>query len=290
MGGRPRNYVDPYHKPELLVAIDRFEALCGFRDPAESAHIIASFDLPALAPLIAALRNDDTATALRAGVELTLRWPASTRTEVVAAVAFAGLARATNEAPWFSLAARLGREFPGDPGVLLALLLQHVWLSPDDAVFMPAGNLHAYIAGSGIEIMAASDNVLRGGLTPKHIDVDELLRILRYEVLEDPVVRPIHLGPALVDLGRPGVRVRPGQGGTRARGCAGRAARLRPADPAVPARPGHRPLRPRRPPAGNRRLGLRRCRRAPVDLVAAPAPGPAGPTGPAVVFQASTAL
>ena len=70
---------------------------------------------------------------------------------------------------------------------MLALLLNHVRLRPDEAVFMPAGNLHAYLRGVGVEIMAASDNVLRGGLTPKHVDVDELLRVLRYEVLDDPV-------------------------------------------------------------------------------------------------------
>jgi mannose-6-phosphate isomerase len=82
--------------------------------------------------------------------------------------------------------------------VILALLLNRVRLRPDEAVFMPAGNLHAYLRGVGVEVMAASDNVLRGGLTPKRIDVRELLRVLRFEVLSEPILRPAALEPGLV--------------------------------------------------------------------------------------------
>jgi len=82
--------------------------------------------------------------------------------------------------------------------VVLALLLNRVRLAPDDAVFMPAGNLHAYLRGVGMEVMAASDNVMRGGLTPKRVDVPELLRILRFEVLADPVVHPVSIAPGVV--------------------------------------------------------------------------------------------
>jgi mannose-6-phosphate isomerase len=95
-------------------------------------------------------------------------------------------------------AASLAAHYPGDPGVLVALLLNRVRLEADDAVWMPAGNLHAYLCGVGVEAMAASDNVLRGGLTPKRVDVPELLRILRFEVLAEPVVRPVPVGPGVV--------------------------------------------------------------------------------------------
>jgi mannose-6-phosphate isomerase len=81
---------------------------------------------------------------------------------------------------------------------VVALLLNHVRLSPGEAVFMPAGNLHSYLHGAGVEIMAASDNVLRGGLTPKHVDQVELIRVLRYEVLGEPVRKPIVLGAGIV--------------------------------------------------------------------------------------------
>ena len=95
-------------------------------------------------------------------------------------------------------AASLAAHYPDDPGVVVALLLNHVRLGSDDAVWMPAGNLHAYLCGVGVEVMAASDNVLRGGLTPKRVDVPELLRVLRFEVLLDPVVRPKPVAPGVV--------------------------------------------------------------------------------------------
>jgi mannose-6-phosphate isomerase len=95
------------------------------------------------------------------------------------------------------LAADLAARYPGDPGVLVALLLNHVRLQPGEAIWMPAGNLHAYLRGAGIELMAASDNVLRGGLTPKRVDVAELLRVLRFEVLDDPILRSEEIAPGV---------------------------------------------------------------------------------------------
>ncbi|SCE71569.1 mannose-6-phosphate isomerase, class I [Micromonospora mirobrigensis] len=184
--GRPageRNYVDPYHKPELLVALSPMEALCGFRDPAVSAEALAGFGVPALAPVVAALR--DGTAGLREAVRTLLTWPAAQRAGLVEAVLAAEVA-----GPDAQLARWLAAAYPADPGVLVALLLNHVRLAPGEAIWMPAGNLHAYLGGTGVEIMAASDNVLRGGLTPKRVDVDELLRVLRFEVLDDPVVRP----------------------------------------------------------------------------------------------------
>jgi mannose-6-phosphate isomerase len=91
----------------------------------------------------------------------------------------------------------LASHYPGDPGVLVALLLNHVRLAPGEAIWMPAGNMHAYLRGAGVEIMAASDNVLRGGLTPKRVDVDELLRVLRFEVLEDPIFPATPVAPGV---------------------------------------------------------------------------------------------
>ncbi len=185
---RGRNYADPHHKPELLVALGEFDALCGFRDPTESATILRSYGVPALKPVIAALETGTTAERLRGAVELLVQWPASERAALVAAVAEAGGTPSNTGAE--PLGAVLGRHYPGDVGVVIALLLNQVRLRPDEAVFVPAGNLHAHLAGFGVEVMAASDNVIRGGLTPKHVDRAELLRVLRYEVTVDPVVRP----------------------------------------------------------------------------------------------------
>ena len=182
------NYVDPYHKPELLVAVETFEALCGFREPSATAARLAELDVPALAPVVGELaRPGEAGSRLRAAVHTVLDWPAASRADLVAAVAAAD-----------PLAGRLAAGYPGDLGVVVALLLNHVTLVPGEAVWMPAGNLHAYLRGTGIEIMAASDNVLRGGLTPKRVDVPELLRVLRFEVLDEPVVHAVPVSPGVV--------------------------------------------------------------------------------------------
>ncbi|MET7832158.1 mannose-6-phosphate isomerase, class I [Micromonospora sediminicola] len=187
------NYVDPYHKPELLVALSEFDALCGFRDPAESAAAIAAFGVPALEPVVAALRTGPA--GLREAVRALLSWPDAERAGLVAAVSAAA---AGSTSPDAALVRALAVGYPADPGVVVALLLHHVRLAPGQAIWMPAGNLHAYLRGTGVEIMAASDNVLRGGLTPKRVDVDELVRVLRFEVLADPVVRPEPVAPGVL--------------------------------------------------------------------------------------------
>ena len=207
--GNP-NYTDPYHKPELLVAIDEFEALCGFRAPEESARVLRTLDLPELTPIAAMLDGsagtgaEEAATGteggaagarLRAAVTALLEWPAAERSTLVSDVAKA--ARRC-EHPDCLMAAELADRYPGDLGALVALLLNRIVLKPGEAVWMPAGNLHAYLSGAGVEIMAASDNVLRGGLTPKRVDVPELLAVLRFEVLAQPIVRPVPVAPGVV--------------------------------------------------------------------------------------------
>jgi mannose-6-phosphate isomerase len=196
--GRPpdasdRNYKDAHHKPELLVAVEPFEALCGFREPSVTATLLAGLDVAELAPTVAVLRGPDPDAALREAVTGLMGLGDAERKLLVESVVAAARARSGYE-----LAVALGERYPGDIGVVVALLLNHVHLRPGEAVWMPAGNLHAYLRGTGVEIMAGSDNVLRGGLTPKHVDVPELLRVLRFEVLADPVVRPREVAPGLV--------------------------------------------------------------------------------------------
>ncbi|SNS92053.1 mannose-6-phosphate isomerase [Asanoa hainanensis] len=188
------NYVDANHKPELLVAIEPFDALCGFRDPRRSADALEALGGKALAPIVDHLRRGELADA----VELLLTWPGN-RTDLIKLIT-TGTASDQDADPFaddLALVRRLAEHYPSDPGVLVALLLNHVRLTPGDAVWMPAGNLHSYLSGSGVEIMAASDNVLRGGLTPKRVDVGELLQVLRFEVLDDPVVKPVEMAPGL---------------------------------------------------------------------------------------------
>jgi mannose-6-phosphate isomerase len=194
----PKNYTDAYHKPELLVALTPFEALCGFRAPDVSAAALEALALPQLTPVTAALRSG--VDGLRDAVARLLTWPAEDRPALIEAVV-AAARRAPAGHPFadsLALAADLAGHCPGDPGVLVALLLNHVRLQPGQAIWMPAGNLHAYLNGTGVEIMAASDNVLRGGLTPKRVDVDELLAVLRFEVLDDPVLPATPVAPGVV--------------------------------------------------------------------------------------------
>jgi len=202
--GGPATYADPFHKPELLVALTPFEALCGFRDPRVSAELLAGLGVPALAPLVAALREGPA--GLRTAAEALLTWPAADRAPLVDAVVGAATAAARDDpagaeggfATEYALAGRLAAYYPGDVGVVVALLLNHVVLAPGEAVWMPPGNLHSYLHGTGVEIMAASDNVVRGGLTPKPVDVPELLQVVRFEPLDKPVVPPTRLGAGVV--------------------------------------------------------------------------------------------
>lgn len=186
-----RNYRDPYHKPEMICALTDFDALCGFRDPAVSAAVLDSLGVSSLAKVVETLRGPD---GLREAVTTLLELPAAT---VDVAVAAAATRAATSDEPTYRLVVELGGRYPGDPGVLVATLLNQIRLRPGQALYAPAGYLHAYLRGVGVEIMAASDNVLRGGLTRKHVDAPELLRVLRFEAGSPPSSDPLVQQPGV---------------------------------------------------------------------------------------------
>ncbi|MBF6327183.1 mannose-6-phosphate isomerase, class I [Nocardia transvalensis] len=199
-----RNYRDENHKPELVVALERFEALAGFRDPHRTVALLNALAVPELvayAELLAAQPDSDglrtlfttwitlpqamLATLLPKVLDGCVRYLKNSDDDSQAGKEFAAEARTTLE---------LAEAYPGDAGVLASLLLNRVTLEPGQGLFLAAGNLHAYLRGVGVEIMANSDNVLRGGLTPKHVDVPELLRVLDFEPLDLPIVTPEPLG------------------------------------------------------------------------------------------------
>lgn len=184
--GTPRNYIDDNHKPEMIVALsDRFVALCGLREVSATRELLAEIGAAA-APLRERIRDDD---ALADAVGWLLSGNAQhVVDEIIAALADA---RSTRFAAELANARRNAAEFPGDPGVIVGLLMNLVTLGRGEALFLRAGQLHAYQSGLGIEIMAASDNVMRGGLTPKHIDVEELMRVLERRSGPVPLVLPI---------------------------------------------------------------------------------------------------
>jgi mannose-6-phosphate isomerase len=178
-----RSFRDRNHKPELVYALTRFEAMCGFRAPRRAAELLDGLDAPLAKELRAMLDEQPSAAGIESVFEWLLRPATRPTPDEVAEVAAACAARLEVGSPSpraDRTVVRLAEAYPGDPGVVTSLLLNPVTLQPGDALFVPAGGVHAYLSGLGVEIMASSDNVLRAGLTPKHVDVDELLRNVDY--------------------------------------------------------------------------------------------------------------
>ncbi|GAB1819949.1 mannose-6-phosphate isomerase, class I [Herbidospora sp. RD11066] len=171
-----KNYSDPWPKPEMIVALTPFTALAGFRPGPEAAELVAALELPVLAPVVDRLAAGDVLGALRVLLEL----PQDARPALVDAIV-----RSSGD----PLVATLAATYPTDPAVLAPLLMRRHELAPGQAIYLGAGVLHAYLSGFGVEIMGSSDNVLRAGLTPKPIDIEELLRIT------DPNEQPAEIEP-----------------------------------------------------------------------------------------------
>jgi mannose-6-phosphate isomerase len=176
---RERNYSDRNHKPELLCALTPFEALCGFRPVADTLAVLDAAAIAELRFLAERLRGPD---GLRAAFTAVLDHPDPSA--LAAAVA-------ASDHPELWGARIAASDFPGDAGAVLAVLLNAVRLRPGQAIYLGAGNVHCYLRGLGVEIMANSDNVLRCGLTSKHVDVAEVLAITDFSELADPVREPV---------------------------------------------------------------------------------------------------
>ena len=173
-----RNYKDPYAKPEMVYALsDEFRALSGFRPVTQTRT-----DLDTVAPgLLPDLRTD---ADLRAVVERLLTTDVAAEVEAIVA------ASADGPGESWATVRDLAAQCPGDPGIAISLLLHTVVLRRGEALYLPAGNIHAYQRGLAIEVMGPSDNVLRCGLTPKHVDAAELLAVVDFTPVDDPRLRP----------------------------------------------------------------------------------------------------
>jgi mannose-6-phosphate isomerase len=178
-----RNYPDPTPKPEMLCAVTEFHALAGFRDPERTVAWLRAVSSPGLAPYVDLLADDPSSEGLRALFTTWITLPQPAIDALVPELLDECVVHVKEHGP-FELECRtvleLGESYPGDAGVLAAALLNRLVLQPGEAIFLPAGNLHAYLRGTGVEVLANSDNVLRGGLTPKHVDVPELMRVLDF--------------------------------------------------------------------------------------------------------------
>ncbi len=165
-----RMYRDPSDKPEMLIALTPFEALCGFQPTQESVALLRTMNWHNEADVLEA--ND---------IQHYVTWAMQQSTPVT-----------TNALPdWLSTIASL---HPSDPALRVAPLLHHVTLQPGEAISLPAGNLHAYIRGFALEVMKSSDNVIRAGFTSKFVNVEELLSIVDFSSIDIPVIRPDNNG------------------------------------------------------------------------------------------------
>ena len=186
-----RNYRDDQHKPEMIVALSPFRGLCGFRDPADTADLLDSLKVPALRPYIETLRVVPGPQAPAEVFRAFLRPPAGLLDAVAQALAAAAAAAAAGSGEaHIDAYDRIARACPGDSGLLSALMLRYVELSPGEALFLGAGVPHAYLSGLGVEVMASSDNVLRCGLTSKHVETEELARVVRFDAPPTRVLTP----------------------------------------------------------------------------------------------------
>jgi len=188
-----RNYRDPNHKPEIICALTPFVGMCGFRSPGEIVRAIAPL-LSALqaaplreslSPLLHALEMPDTAIALRNFLNALFNLSPSAREALTQCIL-----STQGEGEEWELMRQFARQYPNDPAIIAPLYLNVFHLAPGEAVFIDAGILHAYIHGFGVELMANSDNVLRGGLTSKHVDVPELMRALNFTPMQPRVIKP----------------------------------------------------------------------------------------------------
>ncbi len=183
-----RNYRDSRHKPEMLCALTPVEAFSGFRPIAEGLALLDELSVRELD----GLRETLSASGLRGSVSWIFGLSDDAVPEIISALegsVSARAVRASSYARGLQWILRLAEDYPQDRSVILTLLCNFVRLDPGEALFIPAGCLHAYLSGVGVEIMAESDNVLRGGLTGKHVDVDELQHVLDFSNAQPQVLR-----------------------------------------------------------------------------------------------------
>jgi mannose-6-phosphate isomerase len=170
-----RTYRDPFPKPELIYSLSvPFRALVGFRPVAEVCDILGPVsEIAALRPLLDRARSDDDLAAV-------VEWLLSGEVEVgdLLTALVDNIGRIPD--PVGAIAGSLASQYPGDPAVVVAMFLNPVDIAPGEVVFIPPGTPHAYLEGLGIELMGSSDNVVRGGLTSKHVDIGELVRVMDF--------------------------------------------------------------------------------------------------------------
>ncbi|MFS1873857.1 mannose-6-phosphate isomerase, class I [Enterovibrio norvegicus] len=182
-----RNYKDPNHKPELVYALTPYTAMNGFRDYSDILAFFHELNIDVLSALVANLDANQNEQGLSAFFEALLSLEGEQKDTAVAELLAFATENQSDEL--FALLLTLSEQYPGDIGLFSPLILNTLTLVPGEAMFLDACTPHAYIKGTGLEIMANSDNVLRAGLTPKHMDVQELTACTRCVPMAKDVIR-----------------------------------------------------------------------------------------------------
>ncbi len=187
-----RNYKDPNHKPECICALTPFWVMRGFRTPDAVAELLERYCPRSGKELAVLVARRPPSEGLRAFFSTLMEMAPAAGGRVVEEAVDSARSRPSEDpvARWIR---RLSESYPGDIGVVSPLFVNTLRMAPGEAMYLPAGELHAYLEGVGVEIMANSDNVLRGGLTPKHMDVAELIRVLRFEPVDPKGLRPVRV-------------------------------------------------------------------------------------------------
>ncbi|MFV0448400.1 MAG: mannose-6-phosphate isomerase, class I [Vibrio sp.] len=173
-----RNYKDPNHKPELVYALTPYQAMNGFRSLSDIISNFEELKIEQLSTLIAALKQAQNETGLETFFTQLLSLQGAEKTTAVEALL--AYAQTNASEPLFALILELAQQYPGDIGLFAPLMLNVLTLQPGEAMYLDARTPHAYLKGTGLEIMANSDNVLRAGLTPKYMDVPELAKCTKF--------------------------------------------------------------------------------------------------------------
>ena len=182
-----RNYKDPNHKPELVYALTPYQAMNGFREYNEILQGLKPLQIKELDTILADLEEQQNEDALSSFFATLLSFNETEKTNSVAALI--SYAKAHQDDELFQTILALSEQYPGDIGLFSPLILNTLTLAPGEAMFLDACTPHAYIKGTGLEIMANSDNVLRAGLTPKHMDVIELIKCTRCKPIPKETIR-----------------------------------------------------------------------------------------------------
>lgn len=173
-----RNYKDPNHKPELVYALTEYQAMNGFRANQEILNYFIELSIDEIQPLVNVFQSNPTEQGLRDFFSGLLSLQGEAKNRALEAL----MAQAKQiDLPLFQLIVELENQYPNDIGLFAPLMLNVITLQPGEAMFLDAETPHAYLHGAGLEIMANSDNVLRAGLTPKYMDIDELVACTQFK-------------------------------------------------------------------------------------------------------------